>query len=84
MGCIRGDREMTLEQIGLKITEVANDVKWLVKENKVRNGSFDDHIKESDKFRHRVTRNTGWRIAHHFAFTLVFGLILFIAYYIFK
>ena len=75
---------MTIQEIGEKLIEVATDVKWLVEDKKRRNGVFDDHIKESDKFRHRVTRNTGWRIAHHFAFTIVFGLILFIAYHIFK
>ena len=75
---------MTLQEIGEKLIEVATDVRWMRKEQERINGSFRSHIKESDKFRHRVTRNTGWRIAHHFAFTIVFGLILFIAYYIFR
>lgn len=75
---------MTLEELGLKLTEVATDIKWLVTEKKRLNGTMEKHISESDKFRRRVTRNTVWRIAHHFAFTIVFGLILFLAYYIFN
>ena len=68
---------MNLEQIGTKLTEVANDVKWLVKEQTRINGSMTEHVKESDKFRHRVTRNTAWRIAHHFFFSALVGAIGF-------
>lgn len=75
---------MTLEEVGLKLTKVATDVEWLVEDKKRRNGIFDEHIKESDKFRRRVTRNTVWRLAHHLGFLIVFGIVGFIAYYLFR
>ena len=75
---------MTLEQLNDKLIEISVDVKWLVTEKKRLNGTMEKHIAESDKFRRRVTRNTVWRIAHHFAFTIVFGVLLFIAYYMFR
>jgi len=75
---------MNLEQIGDKLTEVATDVKWLVRETKRINGSMANHIKESDNFRHQVTRNTAWRWAYKLCFIGVFSLIGFIAYYVFK
>jgi len=75
---------MTLEEVGIKLAEVATDIKWLVSEKKKLNGTFEKHILESDKFRRRVTRNTVWRIAHHLGFVIIFGIIGFIAYYIFK
>lgn len=75
---------MTLEQIGVKIIEVANDVKWLVKEQKRINGTMTDHVKESNNFRHQVTRNTAWRIAHNLFFTTLIGVLGFLAYHLFK
>jgi hypothetical protein len=43
------------------ITEIKNDVKWLVQDIKRRNGIVDDHIISSEKFRLAVERNTVWR-----------------------
>ena len=75
---------MKLEEIGEKLAEVATDVKWLVREKKRLNGTIETHISESDKFRRRVTRNTVWRIAHHFGFAIVFAIITFIALQVFN
>jgi len=69
---------MTPEQAKVLI-EVANDVKWLVKEQTRTNGTMTAHVKDSDKFRHQVTRNTTWRIAHHFFFT---GIVVAIGFLI--
>ena len=75
---------MKLQEIGEKVAEIATDVKWLRKETERINGSFRRHIGESDKFRRRVTRNTVWRIAHHLGFVIVFSIISFVIYHVFK
>ena len=75
---------MTLEEIGLKLTAVATDVKWLKDEAIIRNGKFDKHLGESDKFRHQVTRNTAWRWAYKLTFMGVFAVLIYIMKYIFK
>ena len=75
---------MTLEELAIKISAIATDVKWLVREKRDSNGEFREHIKESDKFRRRVTRNTVWRIAYHFGFIIVFGIIGFMAWHLFR
>lgn len=74
---------MTPEQAKILI-EVANDVKWIKQEAIDRNGTFKEHIHESNKFRHQVTRNTTWRIAHHFFFTFIISMIGFIAWRVLK
>jgi len=75
---------MNLEQIGEKVIEISNDVKWLIKENQRINGSMANHITESENFRRQVTRNTEWRWAYKLCFIGVFSLIGFIAYHVFK
>ena len=73
---------MNLEQIGLKVIEISNDVKWLIKENRRINGSMANHIKESDHFRRQVTRNTEWRWAYKLCFAGVFSVLGFLVWHI--
>ncbi len=76
--------EQKLIEMFADVKATRHDIRWLVKENKRINGSFITHLEESDKFRARVTRNTVWRITHHFLFGLVGTGIVAIVWYILK
>ena len=73
------DEEKLVEMYG-DVKATRTDIKWLKQDSIRRNGIMEEHMKESDKFRSQVTRNTVWRITHHFLFGLVGTGIIAIGY----
>jgi hypothetical protein len=71
-----------LISLAADIKVIANDVRWLKDDNIRRNSKFEKHLDESDKFRHRVTRNTVWRIIHHLMFVGSFSAMGYLFYLI--
>ncbi len=49
------------------IKAISTDVKWLKQESIRKNGILGEHIKDSDKFRRQVARNTVWRHVYKIA-----------------
>ena len=62
----------------VKATHV--DVKWIKEKIAYQNGVLADHIKDSDKFRTQVTRNTIWRRVFQGAGTIIYIVLLWIIF----
>ena len=71
-GCKYEDK---LIEMAKSVSTTATNVAWLKKEAEKRNGTFDEHLKESDGFRNQVTRNTIWRWVYKFIITGICGAI---------
>ena len=76
--------EEVVRDLSVKVAGICTDVKWIKKDREEANKIIETHIAESNKFRGRVTKNTVWRVAHHFGFVIVFGIIGFIAWRVLK
>lgn len=60
-----------------EVKATRQDVKWIKDKIAYQNGVLADHIKDSDKFRGQVTRNTVWR---HVFKTAIVGLFIVIGW----
>ena len=58
-----------------EIGEVVTNIKWIRKSMEDRNGILEDHIKESDKYRKSIDRNTTWRHAFKYVIGIIFLLL---------
>ena len=57
------------------ITEVKIDVKWLVADRKRTNGLIERHIDEGMLFRPQIMKNTAYRKAFLWAFSIIFIIL---------
>lgn len=73
------DEQKLIEMYG-DVKATRQDIKWLKQDSIRRNGIMEEHIKESDSFRKQVTRNTVWRITHHYLFGIIGSIMVAIGY----
>ena len=59
-----------------KIIKMCTDIEWIRKDIEDTNGTFKQHISESDCFRKQVGRNTAWRVAFQWLLIIIIGIIL--------
>ena len=74
------DEEKLIEMYG-HVKATRTDIKWIREDIKKKNGILEDHIKDSEKYRSAVIRNTVWRHAFKFG---IGGLFLTILWMVFR
>ena len=73
------DEEKQIEMYG-DVKATRTDLKWVREKIAYQNGVLADHIKDSDKFRTQVTRNTVWRHVFKGAGSILFIVLLWIIF----
>ena len=73
------DEEKQIEMYG-DVKATRTDLKWVREKIAYQNGVLADHIKDSDKFRTQVTRNTIWRRVFQGAGTIIYIVLLWIIF----
>ena len=66
--------EKLMEMFG-DVKASRTDIKWLKTEAIRRNGILEEHVKDSEKYRHAIIRNTAWRHAFKIAIGMLFTII---------